>query len=88
MFYVMVMTLTPITTVRSAHMAVDRKYGKVTLQYGAVPKDEPVFVLRGQDAHALDTLRFYLNTCIMMGASADHLTFVKESISKIESWSP
>jgi len=28
---------------------------------GRIPEDEPVFLLRAQDVHAPDTLRFYAN---------------------------
>lgn len=40
-------------------MGQDLKYGKVTTEHGSIPEDEPVFVLRGQDALATFALDEY-----------------------------
>lgn len=40
-------------------MAIEKKYGKLDIP--GIPDDEPVFVLRAQDAYALDTLRDYFD---------------------------
>lgn len=40
-------------------MAIEKKYGKLDIP--GIPDDEPVFVIRAQDAYALDTLRDYFD---------------------------
>jgi hypothetical protein len=41
-------------------MGKDLKYGTVTTQHKAIPDDEPVILLRGQDVFCAPTARAYL----------------------------
>jgi hypothetical protein len=40
-------------------MAIDLKYGTVTVESKSIPDNEPVFVLRAQDALALFAMNAY-----------------------------
>jgi len=40
-------------------MAQEAKYGQVTTERKEIPKDEPCFLLRGQDRLAAMTVRYY-----------------------------
>lgn len=65
-------------------MAVDKKYGIVNLE-GRVPTDEPVFVLRAQDAFALYLLRTYAD---LRASSGDNDGFhdMQSVIADFEDW--
>lgn len=53
----MLETQEPKYGVNSAGRLVNRETGSV------IPDDEPVFILRARDKHAIDTLLFYLRQC-------------------------
>lgn len=40
-------------------MAKSGKYGRVKTEFGNIPDEEPVFILRGQDKLACETVRLY-----------------------------
>lgn len=45
-------------------MAIDSKYGKVTLEKGTIGEDEPVFVLRAKDRLSPALLQQYILLCL------------------------
>lgn len=67
-------------------MAVDRKYGRVTLERGTVGEDEPVVVFRGQDELLLPLLAMYEILCDVAGASQQHMIGVAETKQQIFDW--
>lgn len=40
-------------------MAMEGKYGQLTVERKELPKDEPVFLLRGQDKFAAQVVQYY-----------------------------
>ena len=66
-------------------MAKDRKYGIVDVK--GIAEDEPIFVLRGQDAFAVATLKFYRGLRDSSGdfGAVNSLDF---TISEFRSWQP
>lgn len=68
-------------------MANDMKYGKVTTEHGKFDDDEPVFVLRGQDVLALETLIHYREQADRFGCSAKFRDDVNREIGRFSSWS-
>lgn len=67
-------------------MAIDLKYGKVTLEKGTIGEDEPVFVLRAQDNLASKVLAVYLRFCEETECPTGHLAGVIASIQTFENW--
>jgi hypothetical protein len=69
-------------------MAVDRKYGKVSIK--GIPADEPVFILRAQDALAIQTIaRYQTFAHALDGTSARAPEFVSsldEVMADFRSW--
>lgn len=45
-----------------------------------IPADEPVFILRAKDIHAIDTLYYYRNAC----ENSDHAAAVEQRIEEFE----
>ena len=60
------------------------KYSSAT--FPTIPADEPVFVLRAQDACAIDTLHAYVNACEAHGASDEHLEAVDVVRKRFMAW--
>jgi hypothetical protein len=67
-------------------MAVDGKYGHVTLERGDVGEDEPVVVFRAQDAILPDVLRYYRLRCAEQGSPQHHLNLLEETIRRVRGW--
>lgn len=67
-------------------MGYDRKYGKVTTEYGDIPDDEPVIVFRGRDKMVPAMLRFYLDLCSTNGSPQRHLDLVQLAAAGIIRW--
>lgn len=67
-------------------MAIDMKYGRVTLQYGSVPDDEPVVVFRARDALLPELLAFYALFCTRAGSPRGHLDLINDRREQIEAW--
>ena len=49
-------------------MAIDNKYGQVTVEHGSIGEDEPVFVIRAKDEAAVDAIMDYFDTARTHGA--------------------
>jgi hypothetical protein len=67
-------------------MAIDRKYGHVTLERGTIGHDEPVFVLRAQDRLAVPLLQTYMHMCGQGGSPEAHLAMIEGDIRKFGRW--
>lgn len=67
-------------------MAKDKKYGQVTLQYKALPPDEPVFVLRGQDRATPNTIRRWAIEAEAIGADRETVAEAEHVAGLIEAW--
>lgn len=64
-------------------MARDLKYGLIVVERGSIPDDEPVFVLRAQDALAGETIRFYMKRREQEGIGT---VAVAEALKDMEAW--
>lgn len=67
-------------------MAVDGKYGKVTLEHGTIGEDEPVVVFRARDELLPDLLAHYLELCAEAGSPSRHLELIRTSYGTIRDW--
>lgn len=67
-------------------MPRDLKYGDVTLQYGDIPEDEPLFIFRGRDALALHAIQAYREICADVGRPAWHLELIDRNCQSIAAW--
>ena len=65
-------------------MAIDQKYGDVNIP--GVPKDEPVFILRGQDAASAETILFYAVIAQRVGAAPNHIRHILKSYEAVAAW--
>jgi hypothetical protein len=65
-------------------MAVDRKYGQVHVP--GIPSDEPVFILRGQDAAAAGAILFYAVEAQRVGAAPNHVKDIFNSYEAVAAW--
>lgn len=66
-------------------MAIERKYGKVTTERGAIPDNEPVVVFRGQDALAPVVMRMYAMLCGSHGLS-EMAQQAEKTALELEAW--
>jgi hypothetical protein len=67
-------------------MAVDRKYGRVTLEHGNIGEDEPVVVFRAQDRLLPKVLAYYRLFCWKAGSPRRHLEIIDNSLADVEAW--
>jgi hypothetical protein len=67
-------------------MAHERKYGRVTTEFGNIPEDEPVVLFRAQDKLLPSLLEHYLGLCEQAGSPARHLDGINELIDEVEEW--
>lgn len=67
-------------------MAIDHKYGQVTLERGTVASDEPVFVFRAQDRTVPHMLAIYRELCAAVGSPQVHLDNIDEAARAIRAW--
>jgi hypothetical protein len=67
-------------------MAMDLKYGKVTFEKGAIGEDEPVFVLRAQDACAIHTMEWYRDLAKKAGCPDGHIYNTEEAVRAFDAW--
>ena len=51
-----------------------------------IPKDEPVFLLRGQDKVAADVVRYWAELSAAAGASGDILEIALRHAQKMDAW--
>lgn len=67
-------------------MAIDSKYGRVTLEHGDIGDDEPVFVFRAQDRLTPHVLKWYEDLCAAAGAPEVHTRAIAASADRIIEW--
>lgn len=67
-------------------MAIDNKYGRVTLEHGNIGDDEPVVVFRAQDKLLPKVLAYYRLFCWKAGSPAVHLALIDDTLRIIERW--
>lgn len=67
-------------------MAIDRKYGRVTLERSTIDDDEPVVVFRAQDALLPDLLHIYVEMCRNAGSPERHLEGVAIARHDVVEW--
>ena len=67
-------------------MAIDQKYGRVTLELGTVGEDEPVIVFRAQDAILPLLLGRYYILCEENGTPEKHLKAINKAKKAILEW--
>jgi hypothetical protein len=65
-------------------MAITEKYGEIDIP--GVPRDEPVFILRGQDAAAAETILFYSVVAQRVGADPEHIRHILKSYEAVAKW--
>lgn len=67
-------------------MAAEGKYGRITTEFGDIPEDEPVFLLRGRDAATVAAIQSYEAVCVALGSPQRHLNGVQEARERIRMW--
>jgi hypothetical protein len=67
-------------------MAIDLKYGRVTLEHGTVGEDEPVVVFRAQDALLPTLLDLYVFLCRNAGSPERHVAGVHAAQQTVIEW--
>jgi hypothetical protein len=67
-------------------VAIDNKYGRVTLEHGTIGEDEPVVVFRARDGQLPKLLMYYHLFCQKIGSPRRHLDLILESREAVEAW--
>lgn len=67
-------------------MAIDPKYGKVTLEHGSIGEDEPVIVFRATDKLLPKVLAYYHMFCIREGSPRRHLNIILNARDIVVEW--
>jgi hypothetical protein len=67
-------------------MGYDGKYGRVSLQYGEIPDDEPVIVFRARDTNTRAVLAHYLKLCDQGGSPVRHQRLIAEALHRFTRW--
>lgn len=67
-------------------MAIDLKYGRVTLEHGDIGEDEPIVVFRGRDAGLVPLLGAYRTWCAQNGSPDHHLDLIVQRGLEIQAW--
>jgi hypothetical protein len=67
-------------------MAIDGKYGRVTLERGTIGDDEPVVVFRSQDRILPKLLKVYRIMCELAGSPRRHLDAIDDAATTVKAW--
>ena len=67
-------------------MAIDSKYGRVTLEHGHIGEDEPVVVFRATDALLPKVLAYYHLFCVKAGSPRRHLDLILNARDRVVEW--
>jgi hypothetical protein len=67
-------------------MAIDLKYGRVTLEHGTIGEDEVVVVFRAQDELLSKLLAYYHLFCLKAGSPRHHLDMILNAREAVEKW--
>ena len=60
-------------------MGYDRKYGRVTTEFGTIGENEPVVVFRAQDKLLAPLLKIYKVLCAIAGSPQHHLDIIHDT---------
>jgi hypothetical protein len=66
-------------------MAMESKYGQITAERKDIPKDEPCFLLRGQDILAAKAVRFYADLREKAGDSKA-AKLIRQQAQRMSDW--
>jgi hypothetical protein len=67
-------------------MAIDGKYGRVTLEHGTIGEDEPVIVFRARDKLLPEVLDAYYDVCLRRSSPSRHLDLILETRDVVVDW--
>lgn len=67
-------------------MGYDRKYGKVTTEFGNIGEDEPVVVFRAQDKTLPQVLAYAMKIAYDVGSPERHLKILQNTIGTVDFW--
>jgi hypothetical protein len=67
-------------------MAIDPKYGRVTLEHGTVGEDEPVIVFRAQDKLLPMVMKIYAALCEEAGSPERHIAKISHARDQVIMW--
>ena len=69
-------------------MGIDAKYGQIETKKGEIPDDEPVFLIRAQDALAGAIVRYY--AILYLSVTNDHQGFnrIIATADEMDVWLP
>lgn len=67
-------------------MAIDFKYGQVTLERGTIGDTEPVVVFRAQDRLLPQLLKVYRCLCELAGSPERHLQAIDDAAHAVYVW--
>jgi hypothetical protein len=67
-------------------MAIDQKYGRVTVEHGSIGADEPVVVFRAQDRLLPKLLKVYRILCEEAWSPSQHLEDLDAAASAVKDW--
>ncbi len=61
-------------------------YNRIQDPAGLIPADEPVFLLRAQDQHAADTLRFYAKLVYADKGDPEIMALTEAQADAMDAW--
>jgi hypothetical protein len=67
-------------------MGYDGKYGQVSTERKEIPEDEPVIVIRAQDALACPLITAYFDLCARRGVGPEHQAAVEQTYTVFADW--
>lgn len=67
-------------------MGYDRKYGKVTTEFGSIGEHEPVVVFRARDELLPRVLAYYWWCCFKERSPKRHLNIVMNTLNFVTDW--
>lgn len=65
---------------------IDGKYGRITAEKKEFRENEPVFLIRGTDALAVETIYSYAKYCQAAGCGQEHIEQIEIHLEKIRKW--
>lgn len=67
-------------------MAIDPKYGRVTLEHGSIGEEEPVVVFRAGDILLPKLLAYYHLFCVKSDSPRRHLDMIMDAREEVVAW--
>lgn len=67
-------------------MGYDRKYGKVTTEFGSIPETEPVIVFRARDVTLPGVLLSAIKKATVVGSPSRHIELLLNTFKEITLW--